>query len=163
MTSFAAQCSTFCPTCSIRRGEKPAQVNWTPSSKLLWHSRRIVVIGAKKNVYVSWVLVLEDPKFKMTRNTAGSSPESQPLVEDVCLHRRALSGSEAKLRHQLGRVLQGVAVSQLTCIQIIQVHMHRRTSGEQHSDLRLQTKLYLINRKQQHNKLLQTQLVWFGQ
>lgn len=42
------------------------------------------------------------------------SPELQPPAEYVGLHGLALLGAEAKLRHQLRRVLQRVAVSQLT-------------------------------------------------
>lgn len=150
MTSFSAQCSTFCPTCSIQRGEKPAQVNWMPSNKLLWQSRSIVATSAgAKSVYVPWVLVCD----KVTRNAAGFSPELQPLAEDVCLHGLALFGNETKLRHQLRRVLQGVAVSQLTCKQISTKH-NSSTHAQKptrwtaftaatvcSSDLRLDTKL----------------------
>lgn len=42
------------------------------------------------------------------------SPELQPPAENVGLHGLALLGTEAKLRNQLGRVLQRVTVSQLT-------------------------------------------------
>lgn len=40
-------------------------------------------------------------------------PKVQPPAKDVCLHGLTLFGSETKLRHQLGRVLQGVTVAQL--------------------------------------------------
>lgn len=42
------------------------------------------------------------------------SPELQPPAKNVGLHGLALLGAETKLRHQLRRVLQRVAVSQLT-------------------------------------------------
>lgn len=45
---------------------------------------------------------------------SSSPPELQPPAEDVRLHGLTLFGSETKLRHQLGGVLQGVAVAQLT-------------------------------------------------
>lgn len=41
-------------------------------------------------------------------------PELQPAAKNVGLHGLALLGAEAELRHQLRRVLQRVAVSQLT-------------------------------------------------
>lgn len=42
------------------------------------------------------------------------SPELQPPAKNVGLHGFALLGAETKLGHQHGRVLQRVAVSQLT-------------------------------------------------
>lgn len=56
--------------------------------------------------------------FHLARAGAASAsvdpPELQPPAEDVGLHGLALLGAEPKLGNQPGRVLQRVAVSQLT-------------------------------------------------
>lgn len=59
------------------------------------------------------------------------SPELQPPAENVGLHGLALLGTEAKLGNQRRRVLQRVAVSQLTwrqedmvSLQLLLLHFH---------------------------------------